>query len=238
MPGQESSEDTKLFCVGNHPSRGWILPSEFIPVAEESGLIVGIGEWVLKTACRDARSWPNAVHVAINLSPLQFQGHALPSVIAEALATSGLEAHRLELEITESLLLTNSESNLAVLAELRALGASISLDDFGIGYSSLGYLRTFRFDKLKIDRSFIQDLPDSESARAIVTAILGLGKSFAIVIVAEGVETAEQLQYLQVNGCDEIQGYLIGTPKTSERFGRRSERLQPWIFWVLRKHPQ
>ena len=194
-----------------HPKRGWIAPSDFIPIAEESGLIVSIGEWVLQTACTEAAGWPSPVHVAVNLSPVQFQNGLIPGIVERALAASGLEAYRLELEITESLLLEHCEANLASLSQLRALGALISLDDFGIGYSSLGYLRSFKFDKLKIDRSFVLDLP-SDSSVAIIAAIIGLGKNFEIRVVAEGVETQQQLEYLQRYGCDEVQGYLMGRP--------------------------
>jgi diguanylate cyclase (GGDEF)-like protein/PAS domain S-box-containing protein len=194
-----------------HPKRGWIAPSEFIPIAEESGLIVSIGEWVLQTACTEAAGWPSPVHVAVNLSPVQFQNGLVPGTVERALAASGLAPYRLELEITESLLLEHCESNLASLSQLRTLGTLISLDDFGIGYSSLGYLRSFKFDKLKIDRSFVLDLP-SDSSVAIIAAIIGLGKNFDIRVVAEGVETQQQLEYLQQYGCDEVQGYLMGRP--------------------------
>jgi EAL domain-containing protein (putative c-di-GMP-specific phosphodiesterase class I) len=194
-----------------HPKRGWIAPSDFVPIAEESGLIVSIGEWVLQTACTEAAGWSSPVHVAVNLSPVQFQNGLVPDTVERALAASGLESCRLELEITESLLLEHCESNLASLSQLRTLGTSISLDDFGIGYSSLGYLRSFKFDKLKIDRSFVLDLP-SDSSAAIIAAIIGLGKNFEIRVVAEGVETQQQLEYLQQYGCDEVQGYLLGRP--------------------------
>jgi EAL domain-containing protein (putative c-di-GMP-specific phosphodiesterase class I) len=199
-----------------HPSRGWVSPAEFVPVAEECGLIVSIGEWVLRTACAEAARWLSACHVAVNLSALQFQDGRLPATIAQALAMSGLEPQRLELEITESVLLKDDETNLAILSELRELGVRISLDDFGIGYSSLSYLRSFRFDKLKIDRSFVRDLPQSDAAKKIVKAIIGLGRSFGISIVAEGVETQEQLEYLQQQGCDEVQGYLLGRPQPAD----------------------
>ncbi len=201
------------------PSRGWVPPTEFVPVAEESGLIVSIGAWVLEAACAQAARWPTSRHVAVNLSALQFQEDILPDTVACALATSGLEPHRLELEITESVLLKDNDANLAILTRLREMGVQISLDDFGTGYSSLSYLRSFHFDKLKIDKSFVQDLPHSEPAKAIVRAVTELGKSFGVSIVAEGVETQEQLEYLQQLGCDEIQGYLLGLPQPPEKLG-------------------
>jgi diguanylate cyclase (GGDEF)-like protein len=199
------------------PAHGWVPPSEFVPVAEESGLIVSIGAWVLQTACARAAAWPRDWHVAVNLSALQFQEDILPSTIAHALAISGLDPHRLELEITESVLLKDNDANLATLTRLREMGVQISLDDFGTGYSSLSYLRSFHFDKLKIDKSFVQDLPYNNPAKAIVRAVTELGKSFGVSIVAEGVETQEQLEYLQQLGCDEVQGYLLGAPQPPEK---------------------
>jgi diguanylate cyclase (GGDEF)-like protein/PAS domain S-box-containing protein len=204
----------------NHPTRGLIPPSEFVPIAEETGHIVAIGEWVLRTVCDEAASWSSPLRIAVNLSPVQFQKGSLPNIVGEALAASGLEPHRLELEITESILLKDDIGNSATLDELRKLGVHISLDDFGIGYSSLGYLRSFHFDTLKIDRSFVQDLPQSDSAKAIVSAIIGLGKSFGITVVAEGVETVSQLQSLQRYGCKEIQGYLFGRPRPAKELFR------------------
>jgi diguanylate cyclase (GGDEF)-like protein/PAS domain S-box-containing protein len=199
-----------------HPSRGWISPAEFIPIAEESGLIVPIGEWVLRTACAEAAKWPCSLNVAVNLSPVQFAAGTLSQLVMDALTNSGLEADRLELEITESLLLRDNEANLASLGRLKEMGIRIALDDFGIGYSSLSYLRSFQFDKLKIDQSFVRDLPESGSAKAIVSAIIGLGKSFNIDVTAEGVETAEQLEYLRVNGCQEVQGFFISQPQSAQ----------------------
>ena len=199
-----------------HPSRGWVPPAEFVPKAEECGLIVSIGAWVLRTACLQAANWQSDWYVAVNLSALQFQDGALPTTVAQALALAGLEPRRLELEVTESVLLRDDDANLEILSQLRDMRIRISLDDFGTGYSSLNYLRTFRFDKLKIDRSFVKDLPQSESAKKIVKAITGLGRSFGISIVAEGVETRQQLEYLRRQGCDEVQGYLLGRPQPSE----------------------
>ncbi len=199
-----------------HPLRGTVSPADFIPMAEESGLIVPIGEWVVRTACEEAATWVNQEKIAVNLSPAQFKSGRLPEMIAEALSFSGLSANRLELEITESVLLQNSEATLKALHRLRDLGVRIALDDFGTGYSSLSYLRSFPFDKLKIDRSFVQDLPESHSARAIVTAIAALGASFNMSITAEGVEKLEQLEYLRGEGCDELQGYYLSKPKPKE----------------------
>jgi len=199
-----------------HPTRGMISPADFIPLAEESGLIVPIGEWVVRTACEEAATWAKEVKVAVNLSPAQFKSGRLPEMIAEALSFSGLSAHRLELEITETVLLQNSETTLKALHRLRDLGVRIALDDFGTGYSSLSYLRSFPFDKLKIDRSFVQDLPECRSARAIVQAIAALGASFNMSITAEGVEKLEQMEYLRGEGCNELQGFYLSKPKPKE----------------------
>ncbi len=199
-----------------HPTRGTVSPADFIPMAEESGLIVPIGEWVVRTACEEAATWTNREKVAVNLSPAQFKSGRLPEMIADALSFSGLSADRLELEITESVLLQNSETTLRALHRLRGLGVKIALDDFGTGYSSLSYLRSFPFDKLKIDRSFVQDLPESRSARAIVQAIAALGASFNMAITAEGVEKLEQMEYLRGEGCNELQGYYLSKPKPRE----------------------
>jgi diguanylate cyclase (GGDEF)-like protein/PAS domain S-box-containing protein len=195
-----------------HPHRGLIGPNQFIPLAEENGLIVKLGAWVLRTACRDAAAWSKAC-VAVNLSPAQFKDPDLVATVKSALAESGLPASRLELEITESVLLQNSDATRRMLHELRALGLKISLDDFGTGYSSLSYLRSFPFDKIKIDRSFVNELASSNDSLAIVRAVTGLGKSLGIVTTAEGVETAEQLEMLSREGCTQAQGYLISKPR-------------------------
>jgi len=199
-----------------HPTRGTVSPADFIPLAEESGLIVAIGEWVVRTACEEAATWSKEVKVAVNLSPAQFKSGRLPEMIAEALSFSGLSANRLELEITETVLLQNSEATLKALHRLRDLGVRIALDDFGTGYSSLSYLRSFPFDKLKIDRSFVQDLPESHSSRAIVKAIAALGASFNMAITAEGVERLDQMEYLRGEGCNELQGFYLSRPKPRE----------------------
>jgi diguanylate cyclase (GGDEF)-like protein/PAS domain S-box-containing protein len=195
-----------------HPQRGLIPPSEFIPVAEEAGLILPIGEWVLREACREAAAWPEAIGVAVNLSPVQFRCRELVGIVADALAQAGLAARRLELEITESVLLQDSESNLGQLRDLKRLGIRIAMDDFGTGYSSLCYLRRFPFDKVKIDRSFVSDLPEQSDSAAIVHAVIGLGRSLGITTTAEGVETRPQLDLLRIEGCDQAQGYLFSRP--------------------------
>jgi len=195
-----------------HPTRGLVSPAEFIPAAEASGLIDPLGKWVLEEACRQASQWPDSVRIAVNLSPRQFTGFSLAANVTRALEQSRLRPDRLELEITESIFLTDSKENLRLLNELKLLGVRIALDDFGTGYSSLAYLRRFPFDKLKIDRSFVSDLPDSEESLAIVRAVIGLGKSFSAVVTAEGVETVEQFALLGVEGCHQCQGYLLGRP--------------------------
>jgi len=195
-----------------HPERGLIAPNHFIPLAEETSLIVPLGDWVLRQACLDAARWSKAC-VAVNLSPVQFRNSGLLASVKAALAQSGLPAHRLELEITESVLLQNSETTRETLLELRGLGIKISLDDFGTGYSSLSYLRSFPFDKIKIDRSFVSELGTSKDSLAIIRAVAGLGKSLGMVTTAEGVETDDQLDVLSREGCTQAQGYLISKPR-------------------------
>ena len=196
----------------NHPTRGMIRPDDFIPLAEQTGLIVPLGEWVLRTACSEAARWSQEVGVAVNLSPVQFKGRNLVATVAGALSASGLKPQRLELEITESVLLQDSDGTLATLHSLRTLGARIAMDDFGTGYSSLSYLRSFPFDKIKIDRSFVHELATRDDFMAIVRAVTGLGRSLGICTTAEGVETDEQLALLRVEGCTEVQGYLFNPP--------------------------
>ncbi len=195
-----------------HPQKGLIPPDDFIPIAEETGLIVPIGEWVIRTACAAAATWPQHVSVAVNISPAQFKSRNLTSVTREALKAAGLPGSRLEIEITEAVLMLNSDATLRVLHELRALGARISMDDFGTGYSSLSYLRSFPFDKIKIDRSFSRDLTGTSGAAAIVRAISGLGNSLHLTTTAEGVETDEQFAILAAEGCTEVQGFLFSRP--------------------------
>jgi diguanylate cyclase (GGDEF)-like protein len=201
----------------NHKERGAVPPAEFIPVAEDIGLIIQLGEWALRQACVEAMDWPEDIRVSVNLSPLQFSKGNLVSTVVSALAASGLPASRLELEITESVLLEKSERNIAILNQLRELGVRISMDDFGTGYSSIGYLRSFPFDKIKIDQSFVRDLLVDEGSLAIVRAIASLGVSFGMTTTAEGVETEEQMRCLNLEGCVEVQGYLYSKPvPTSE----------------------
>jgi diguanylate cyclase (GGDEF)-like protein/PAS domain S-box-containing protein len=192
-----------------HPERGMVSPAEFIPVAEETGLINALGGLMLRRACMDAAKWPDDVRVAVNLSPLQFRVGNLLSVVMDALKQSGLPAKRLELEITETLLLEKSSQVLATLHALRALGVRISMDDFGTGYSSLSYLRSFPFDKIKIDQSFVRDLGSNRDAQAIVRSIISLGIGLGVTITAEGVETEAELSCLRAEGCHEGQGFLF-----------------------------
>ena len=195
-----------------HPERGSIPPAEFIPLAEETGLIGAIGAWVLREACKQARTWPDSIRVAVNLSPLQFKQNDLVQLVADALLSAGLAASRLDLEITETVLLENTDKTLATLHELHALGVRISMDDFGTGFSSLSNLRSFRFDNIKIDRSFIQGLGQSEQCSAIVQAVAGLGAGLDVTTTAEGVETADQLEWVRAFGIIEVQGFFLGCP--------------------------
>jgi diguanylate cyclase (GGDEF)-like protein len=205
----------------HHPDRGMVSPAEFIPLAEETGLIVPIGEWALREACFAAAKWPQGIKIAINLSACQFKSRQLVETVFSALALSGLPAQRLELEITESVLLQNNATTLDMLHQMRALGVRIALDDFGTGYSSLSYLRSFPFDKIKIDRCFVSDLSEAgEDALAILRAVAGLGASLGIATTAEGVETQEQLARVREEGCTEMQGYLFSPPRPIEDIDR------------------
>ena len=195
-----------------HPERGDIPPAEFIPVAEEIGLIGPLTEWVLGMACREAASWPIGVGVAVNLSAASFRKRNPAIAVARALGDSGLDPARLEIEITESVLLNDSAANIAILHEIRDLGVRIVMDDFGTGYSSLSYLRSFPFDKIKIDRSFIREIGESPQCAAIVRAVMTLSESLGVTTTAEGVETVEQYERLRAEGCHELQGFLFGRP--------------------------
>ena len=199
----------------NHPKRGLISPAEFVPIAEDTGLIVPIGAWVVREACAQAARWPKHVRVAVNVSPVQFHRGSLNETILLALADSGLEPARLEVEITESIFLEGSESTLRLLHSLRSLGIRVALDDFGTGYSSLSYLQSFPFDKLKIDRSFIQNLLTRDGASAIVRAITELAHALHIETTAEGVEETAQLMELRAHGCSSVQGFLFAEPMTA-----------------------
>jgi diguanylate cyclase (GGDEF)-like protein len=200
----------------NHPERGIVSPADFIPLAEETALIVPIGEWVLQQACGEAAKWPSEICIAVNLSAAQFKTSGLSKIVLDALAHSGLAADRLELEITESVLLFNSKSTLDTLHCLRARGVRISMDDFGTGYSSLSYLRSFPFNKIKIDQSFVHELSANKDSMAIIRAVVGLGKSLGMVTTGEGVETREELDYLKQEGCTEVQGYLFGEARPAK----------------------
>ena len=199
-----------------HPKRGLVSPAEFIPMAEETGLIRAVGAWVLERACADAAGWPAHVKIAVNLSPVQFVKGNLVREVEHALAASGLAPNRLELEITESVLLQDNDATLAILHRVRDLGVRVSMDDFGTGYSSLSYLRRFPFDKIKIDQSFIKNLAQERGSIEIVRAVVGLGRALGMAILAEGVETSAQLRMLQAEGCDELQGYLFSRPRPLE----------------------
>ena len=202
-----------------HPERGMIAPAEFIPLAEEIGLIVPLGEWVLRKACTEAMRWPAELKVAVNLSPAQFRSRGVVQAVLTALAYSRLAASRLELEITESVLLGETEANLATLHQLREIGVRISMDDFGTGYSSLSYLRCFPFDKIKIDRSFVKEISERPDCVAIIRAVAGLGMSLGIATTAEGIETNEQLERVRAEGCTEVQGYLFSPPRPAADLG-------------------
>jgi diguanylate cyclase (GGDEF)-like protein/PAS domain S-box-containing protein len=192
-----------------HPERGMISPAEFIPVAEETGLINQIGHWVLDTACAEAATWPDGIRIAVNVSPVQFKSQTLVLNVAAALAASGLAASRLELEITEAVLIRDDDAALEVMHQLRALGVRIALDDFGTGYSSLSYLQRFPFDKIKIDRSFIKDIAGAGASSSIVQAVVNIAAASDMTTTAEGVETEQQRNLLYILGCTEMQGYLF-----------------------------
>ncbi|MGX7744047.1 sensor domain-containing protein [Rhodopseudomonas parapalustris] len=201
-----------------HPTRGFVPPSEFIPLAEESGLIVELGEWILREACRQAASWARPLQVAVNLSPAQFLNTDLVGFVHEVLLQTGLDPGRLELEITEGVLIDDFDRGLSLLRRLKALGVRVSMDDFGSGYSSLTYLQAFPFDKIKIDRAFIMNLGRNPQSAAIVRAVIGLGHGLGVTLVAEGVETQDQLDFLVDESCDAVQGYLIGRPAPIEQY--------------------
>ena len=205
----------------NHPSKGMISPADFIPLAEEIGFIVPMGEWVIRQACATAAQWPDDLHVAVNISAIQFRSPGLMQVIVSALAASGLAPTRLEIEITETVLLHNKEATLAVLHQLRALGIRIAMDDFGTGYSSLTYLQSFPFDKIKIDRSFVKNITENSSSLNIVRAVAALANGMGMTATAEGVETAEQLHSIASEGCTEMQGFLFCRPLPAAEIERQ-----------------
>jgi predicted signal transduction protein with EAL and GGDEF domain len=195
-----------------HAEKGIIQPAAFIPVAEEIGFIVPLGEWAIREACKAAGRWPDNIRVAVNLSPLQFRNPGFVQVVVSALAASGLAAERLELEITETVLLHDSEATLATLYQLRALGVRIAIDDFGTGFSSLNYLQSFPFDKIKIDRSFVKDIAEGAGSLSIVRAVAAMANGLGMRTTAEGVETREQLETVRAEGCTEMQGFLFSRP--------------------------
>jgi diguanylate cyclase (GGDEF)-like protein len=210
---QECISGFEALLRWRHPRRGLVSPAEFIPLTEELGLIVRIGEWVLHDACRQAQSWPGAFKVAVNISAVQFQSHDLVPVVTRALQQSGLDPARLELEITESVMVHDFDTVLSMLHQLKQLGVSISMDDFGTGYSSLGYILSFPFDKIKIDQSFVRELGNKSNSMAIIRAVTGMCDSLGITSTAEGVETVQQFSLLRAEQCTEIQGYLIKEPR-------------------------
>jgi EAL domain-containing protein (putative c-di-GMP-specific phosphodiesterase class I) len=197
-----------------------VSPVEFIPLAEETGFIVPLGEWIVRRACSAAASWPDNVKVAVNLSAVQFRSPGLTQVVVSALASSGLAPDRLELEITESVLLQDSKATLATLHGLRDMGVRIAMDDFGTGYSSLSYLRSFPFDKIKIDRSFVKDITTSAGSLNIVRAVAAMAKGLGMACTAEGVETPEQLSTISSEGCTEMQGFLFSKPLPVDQIDR------------------
>lgn len=220
LAGLESGkiEGFEALVRWQHPTRGLIMPDQFIPVAEDSGLIVELGEWVLNRTCTDAVEWDPPLRLSVNVSPAQFVYADVCATIEQVLRRTGLPAARLELEITEGVLIADPARGLAMLERIRATGVQIVMDDFGTGYSSLSYFRQFPFDKVKIDRSFIQDMLHNKHARSIVEAIISLGRGLNLKVVAEGVETAEQLAELQAQGCGQAQGYYISRPMPIDQF--------------------
>jgi EAL domain-containing protein (putative c-di-GMP-specific phosphodiesterase class I) len=206
------------------PGHGAVSPAAFIPVAERTGLIVPLGAWLLGEACREAIGWPVPWHVAVNVSPVQFRVDGFLDSVRDALAQSGLDPQRLELEITEGVLLNDTEETLMILEQLRALGVRLALDDFGTGYASLGYLQKFRFDKVKIDRSFVRNLSIDHKAAAIVRAVVGLCDALGMSTIAEGVENDDQLAILRAQGCREVQGFLYWAPMAPHMLNRVIEQ--------------
>jgi EAL domain-containing protein (putative c-di-GMP-specific phosphodiesterase class I) len=221
QPCLSLKDDTIVGCEAlvrwRHPKRGMVSPAEFIPIAEDTGLIDEIGEWVLTTACRDAVTWPGDIRLAVNVSPAQFRNETLPLKIMAALSAANLPPSRLELEITEAVLVRDDEAALGILQQLRAIGVRIALDDFGTGYSSLSYLQRFPFDKIKIDQSFVKDIASSDSSLSIVQAVVNIAAARRMTTIAEGVETEEQRSLLRELGCTEMQGYLFSAAMPAGR---------------------
>jgi diguanylate cyclase (GGDEF)-like protein len=211
----------------HHPRSGLVSPGTFIPLAEETGIIVPLGEWILRTACREAASWPKPLRVAVNLSPVQFQRGDLAKLVHEILLETGLSPSRLELEITEGVLIGDFSGAVATLRRLKNLGVRIAMDDFGTGYSSLSYLQSFPFDKIKIDQAFVANLAHSQQAVTIIRAVIALGRGLDLPVVAEGAETEEQLKFLAGEQCSEIQGYYVGRPKPIADYAHVVGRMPP-----------
>jgi EAL domain-containing protein (putative c-di-GMP-specific phosphodiesterase class I) len=216
-----------------HPTRGLIPPGQFIPIAEETGLITAIASWTLRTACRQARQWRAAglspVRIAVNLSARQFHQVDLVADIASVLAETQIEARWLDIELTESVVMSDAQATIAMLHDLKNLGVQLSVDDFGTGYSSLSYLRRFPIDTLKIDRSFVSDIPSDADDAAIVAAIIVLAHSLKLTVIAEGVETEEQEAFLRRHGCDEVQGFLHSRPVPGEQIAAMLSRGGSWV---------
>jgi diguanylate cyclase (GGDEF)-like protein len=204
----------------HHPSRGLVAPGIFIPLTEENGLIVAMGEWILRAACREAASWPNPLQISVNLSPVQFRNDDIVRLVHETLIETGLDAGRLELEITEGVLIDDFARAVSILRRLKSLGVRIALDDFGTGYSSMSYLQAFPFDMIKIDRSFISNLERSEQSKALLRGVIGLARGLELPVTAEGVETRAQLDVLTRAGCDLVQGFLIGRPSSIDGYAQ------------------
>jgi diguanylate cyclase (GGDEF)-like protein/PAS domain S-box-containing protein len=218
----------------HHPRHGLVPPDVFIPLAEESGIIGALGEWVLRTACHEAASWPNKLHIAVNLSPVQFQHGDLPSLVHQVLLDTGLSPARLELEITEGVLIGDFTGAVAMLRRLKNMGVRVAMDDFGTGYSSLSYLQSFPFDKIKIDRAFVANLSHSQQSATIIRAVIALSRGLNMPVVAEGVETEAQRAFLAAEGCDAIQGYLVGRPMPIEDYAKLVGRKPAHVTLVAR----
>jgi predicted signal transduction protein with EAL and GGDEF domain len=226
--------DFEALVRWNHPGRGDVSPSVFIPVAEETGLINKIGDWVLEQACGQAAKWHSGVGISVNLSPCQLRDDELPLRVQEILRSAGLPAGRLSIEITESVLLEDGQKSARLLTALRAMGVRIALDDFGTGYSSLSYLRTFPFDKIKIDRSFVVDL-ENPTSTAIIRAVVDIGKTLGSIVIAEGIETRQQLDRVRKHGARQAQGYYFSRPVPAEDIDAAARQIEQTAIWWTEK---